>query len=53
MARTVYLRNLALTSTEKSLREFITERIGDKQVEEVRLIRNSRDGKVKGYAYLL
>ena len=52
VARTVYLRNLALTSTEKSLREFITERIGEEQIEEIRLIRNSRDGKIKGYAYI-
>ena len=51
VSRTVFLKNLALTSTEKSLREFISEQIGNDSVEEVRLIRKA-DGKVKGYAYI-
>ena len=52
VSRTVYLRNLSLTSTENSLREFIEQYVDKDDIEELRLIRNPKDGKVKGYAYI-
>lgn len=50
-ARTLFLTNLPLTTSETSLRDLVKEKVPLAEIEEVRLIRDSK-GKVKGFAYI-
>ena len=50
-AKTIFLNNLPLTTTETSLREFVAEQVPSATVEEIRLIRDQK-GRVKGFAYI-
>ena len=52
--RTMFLTNLPLTATEGTIREHLTTLVTNlgSSVEEIRLIRDSRSGRPKGFAYI-
>ena len=53
--RTMFLTNLPLTATEGNIREHLTTSLGtdlESFLEEIRLIRDSRSGRPKGFAYV-